>query len=289
MIAVLLQTLVLTLVSPILVVWALVFCIVSFFSRGNAVLNPKSIVITGASSGLGQGLAVGYSKPGVTLGLMGRSIERLEDVANLCKIKGAKVEILQVDTTQREGMREKLIDYNSKYPIDIVIANAGVSVGTCGEKDREDQYYAVFATNVIGVLNTVLPLFQHFKARKCGQIILMGSLGSQTGPLTDHHSYCASKAAIDQLAASWRSLFKPFGVGVSVISPGYVKTAMTARNTFNMPFAMDTDSATPVMINGISRDYAVIAYPTPLTCYTWLLNCIPVNLLTMVVSHPVKT
>jgi len=285
----LLQTLAITLVSPFLVIWTLVFYISTFFSTSNAVRNPKSIIITGASSGLGRGLAFGYSKPGVTVGITGRSKERLEEVAQLCREKGANVEILQVDVAQRDEMREKLLEYNRKYPIDIVIANAGVSVGTCGEKDRDEQYYAVFTTNIVGVLNTVLPLFQHFKSRKCGQIILMGSLGSQLGPLTDHYSYCASKAAVDQLAASWRSLFKPYKVGVTVISPGYVLTAMTARNTFHMPFAMDINTSTPIMISGISRDYAVIPFPVILGCYAWILNCIPVNLLSMVVSQPVKT
>ena len=137
---------------------------------------PKNILITGASSGIGSALAVEYAKDGVTLLLMGRDENRLRKIAVKCREKGAEAEISVVDVTDRCAMHDAIFDLDNKYPIDLAIANAGISGVSGGAEDPTEEIYNGFNVNVNGVLNTILPAAEKMKERKFGQIAIMSSL-----------------------------------------------------------------------------------------------------------------
>lgn len=238
--------------------------------------QPKSILITGASSGLGAGLALEYAGPGIVLHLGGRVADRLETVAAQCRARGAEVALRAVDVTDAGAMRDWVLAADDAVPLDLVVANAGISAGTSGRSggEPEAQVRAVFATNVDGMLNTVLPVLPRLQARGRGQIALVASLAGYRG-IPGAPAYCASKAAVKVFGEGLRGSLHATGVRVSVVCPGYVRTPMTAVNDFPMPFLMGPDRAARIIRRGLQRDRPRIAFPWPMVAAVTLLQMIP--------------
>jgi short-subunit dehydrogenase len=222
----------------------------------------RSIAITGASSGIGEALALRYARDGATLGLIGRNMERLEGVAVRCRGLGAKVWIGRIDVRAREELMSWLEEFDRAAPIDLLIANAGVIEGTRpgGTIEPPDAAYALIETNVLGVLNTVQPLIPKMTARGHGQIAIVGSIAGFI-PLPDAPSYCASKSAVLNYGRALRDVLAPHGVGVSVICPGYITTPMMLRESGTKPFVMAPDKAADLIWRGIDKNRALIVFP----------------------------
>ena len=238
--------------------------------------TPTSILITGASSGIGAALAAEYAGPGVTLHLGARSVDRLQAVAARARAAGAEVHTEAVDVTDTEAVRRWVLAADDRRPLDLIVANAGISAGTSGTAgaEPEAQIRAVFATNVDGVLNTVLPMLPRLTARGRGQIALVASLAGYRG-MPGAPSYCGSKAAINVFCEGLRGSLHRSGVRVSVVCPGYIRTPMTDVNAFPMPFLMDVDKAARVIRRGLERDKPRIAFPWPTAAAVWLLQALP--------------
>lgn len=235
---------------------------------------PRSIVITGASSGIGEELALAYAAPGVVLALSGRDPARLGAVVERCRSLGAEVDGAVLDAADRDAMAGWLAAVDRRAPVDLVIANAGISAGTGGGMESEEQARRIFQVNLDGVLNTVHPLLPAMQARRRGQIALMASLAGFRG-IPGAPAYCASKAAVRVYGESLRGDLAGQGVGVSVICPGFVKSRMTAVNRFPMPFLMETDRAARVIQRGLARNKARISFPWPMAAAVWLLAALP--------------
>ncbi len=237
-------------------------------------MEPVSILITGASSGLGAALAAAYAAPGVRLTLGGRDKARLDAVAGLCQAAGAEVEATALDVCEREAVADWITASDAGRPLDLVIANAGISGGTGGGREPPEQVRRIFEINVEGVLNTVLPAVPLMVQRGHGQIALMASLAGYRG-LPGAPAYCASKAAVKVFGEGLRGELAAKGVGVSVICPGYVNTPMTQRNRFPMPFLMDAPKAARLIKKRLARNDARIAFPWPMAMAVWLLQAMP--------------
>ena len=238
--------------------------------------DPNAILITGASSGLGAALADEYAAPGVRLFLSGRSAERLEAVAQRARAQGADCEIAVVDVCDAAAVKAWVEACDDAAPLDLVIANAGISAGTAGRDGAEpgEQVRAVFATNVDGVLNTILPAIERMEARGHGQLALVASLAGYRG-VPGAPSYCASKAAVKVLGEGLRGSLHGKGLKVSVICPGYVRTPMTDVNDFPMPLIMDAGRAARIIRKGLARNRGRISFPLPMTAAVWLLQALP--------------
>lgn len=151
-----------------------------------------------------------------------------------------------------------------------VIANAGVSEETVKlERDVVGATRALFATNVDGVFNTILPLIPAMKERRSGRIVIMSSLAS-TGPLPSGVAYSATKAAVRTYGEALRGLLYRDGVRVNVVCPGYVESDMTKANKFHMPGIMSMDAAVSIMTAAIKRDVPVIVFPSWLATGFWI-------------------
>ena len=157
--------------------------------------RPAAILITGASSGLGEALARAYAAPGITLFLSGRDRLRLHGVADACRAAGAEVHALVINVTQAVPMATWIKQCDALRPLDLVVANAGISAGTGGGGEGEEQTRAIFATNLDGVMNTVFPALAVMRPRRHGQIAIMASLAGYRG-LPGAPAYCASTAAV---------------------------------------------------------------------------------------------
>lgn len=240
-------------------------------------LSPKTILITGASSGLGEALALEYAAPGITLCLHGRDADRLEQVTGECRQRGAAVVNVTGDVTQTAALTSWIQDVDRLHPIDLVVANAGISGGTARGVEGIDQTRRIFAVNVDGVINTVMPLIVPMARRGRGQIAIMSSLAAFRG-MPGAPAYCASKAAVRLWGEGLRAELAPRGIGVSVICPGFVVSRMTAANDFHMPMLMPADCAARIIRRGLARNRGRIAFPWPMYAAARLLAALPAAL-----------
>ena len=234
--------------------------------------NPTSILITGASSGIGAALAVAYAAPGVTLFLSGRDQNRLSETAQVCSEKGAEIFAQTIDVTHRDAMAEWILKSDSQTPLDLVIANAGISGGS--DPQNTDTTRHIFETNVDGVLNALLPIIPQMIARKHGQLALMSSLAGFRG-LPSAPAYSASKAAVRSYGEALRGALHNDGIKVSVICPGFVESRITDANNFHMPFLMKALKAAETIKRGLAHDKSRIAFPFPMYAATWMMSILP--------------
>ncbi len=235
--------------------------------------HPKSILITGASSGIGRALALYYAGSGVFLALSGRNEERLNDAANACRAKGATVETALVSVTDQTKMKEWIEHADQKNALDLIIANAGISGGTGGVMEGEpiDQARAIFDVNLMGVINTIAPALPRFTKRGSGQIAIISSLAGYRG-FPGAPAYSASKGAVRFYGEALRGAVCKTGVKINVIMPGFVESRMTAANNFKMPFFMSAEKAARIIAKGLSVNKGRIAFPLPTQLSAWFLS-----------------
>jgi short-subunit dehydrogenase len=234
----------------------------------------KTIIITGASSGLGAALAINYSKTKNNLFLIARSEERLSEVSVICRKNGANVTNIIISVTDAAAMQESLDKIMSKHKVDIVIACAGVSAGTLNGPETTSQANKIFATNLNGVLNTIMPIIPHMISNKSGNIAIISSMAGMLG-LSSAPSYSASKGAVRLFSDALNGYLKAYNVNVSTVIPGYIETPMTKVNNFPMPFMIDADKAAKKIITGIEKGKGVIAFPMIMYIFIKILNLLP--------------
>jgi short-subunit dehydrogenase len=242
--------------------------------------DPRSIFITGASSGIGEALALAYAAPGVFLALTGRDAARLGAVAAAARAKGADAATFIVEVTDTAGLARCLAEADLRRPLDLVVANAGISGGGGRLPESRDQARRILAVNVDGVVDTVLLAVERFLARPApagrprGQVAIMASLAGFRGMPTAP-AYCASKAAVRVWGEALRAELHPHAIEVSVVCPGFVKSPMTAGNKFPMPFLISAGRAAEIVRRGLARNKARIAFPWRLYAIVRLAAALP--------------
>ena len=239
--------------------------------------NPKTILITGGSSGIGQALAEHYAQNGVFLALSGRNGERLAEIADICRNKGAEVTTRQIDVTDKDAMYEWITELYKSRPLDLIIANAGISGGTGGVMNGEplSQARAIFDTNITGVLNTIDPALQMMHdTGNTGQIAIVSSLAGYRGWPTAP-AYSASKGAVRFYGEALRGSLRNTGIEVNVICPGFVKSRMTDANDFHMPMIMSAQKAAQIIAKGLEKNKGRISFPFLPHCIAWFVGILP--------------
>ena len=246
--------------------------------------NPRSILITGASSGIGEDLSLAYAAPGRYLALHGRNADRLNAVAEKCRAKGADVTTALCDVTAREELSNWITETDQNHPLDLVIANAGISRHPKTVAELDDTTNQVFDTNINGVVNTVHPALIPMVKRGRGQIAIVSSIA---GLIAMPHApaYCASKFAVRIYGEALRMRYGKDGVGISVICPGFVKSPLTDENKFPMPFLMEGDKAARIIIKGLARNRGRIAFPLLMLALVRLVGCMPYPLVHWVMKQ----
>jgi short-subunit dehydrogenase len=236
--------------------------------------NPRSILITGATSGIGAALAREYAARGVRLALSGRDTERLEAIAAEARAAGATVDMAVLDVTDADSAAAWVAAVDDAAPLDLAIANAGISGGTFGGGESVAQAGAIFATNIGGVVNTLHPASERMAARGRGQVAVISSLAGFRG-LPGAPAYSASKAAARAWGDAMRGRLKPHGVTVSIVCPGFVRTPMTDVNRFRMPMLMEVDKAAALIRRRLARGQPMIAFPWPMYLAVRLAAALP--------------
>ena len=229
-----------------------------------------NVLITGASSGIGEALALACADRGDRLFLCGRDAARLDAVAAACRARGATADARILDVTDEAATRDWIRACDAAAPLDRVFSNAGVATGP----EVEPNVRRTFAVNVGGTVNVVLPAVEAMRARRCGHVIMTASIAGY-GPLAGCPSYSATKSCVKTWGLSLRGHLRAEGVRVSVICPGFVRSRMTDKNTCPMPFFMEADRAARIILRRVDRNVGLIAFPWPMRFATWWLSTLP--------------
>jgi short-subunit dehydrogenase len=246
-------------------------------SRPSAEMHAsRNIVITGATSGLGRALAVGYAAPGIRLGLVGRNAARLEQVARACADRGAAVVAGRLDVRDADDLSAWLVAFDDAGPVDLVIAAAGISAGPPPDSATEPDGLAIrqIGTNLLGCMNTVEPLLPRMLARKAGQIAVVSSVAGYRG-LPYSPGYSASKAGVRAYGEALRALLRPRGIQVSVVVPGFFDSPMTDRFHGDKPFMVSLERASAIVRRGLDRGQPRIVFPRLLALGLQAADLIP--------------
>ncbi len=235
--------------------------------------STKSILITGASSGIGEALALRYAGFGPSLALCGRDSQRLDGVAEQCRVLGARVTTAVIDVRDAVATAAWIEKTDRQDPLDLVIANAGISGG--GATKVAESAKAIFDVNLGGVMNTVHPALACMTERGRGQIAILSSLAGFVG-MPGAPAYGASKAAVRSYGEALRGRCSADGIDVSVVCPGFVVSRITDKNRFRMPFLMSAAQAAAIIDTGLRRNKARIAFPWPMYWAVRVVQALPV-------------
>lgn len=236
-----------------------------------------SILITGASAGLGAALALECAAPGVTLHLSARDAARLAGTAEACRARGAMVHPVGLDVRDAAGMEAWI---GGVGRLDLVIANAGISGGTGDAMESAEMARDIFETNVTGVLNTALPAITAMAAQVPradglrGRIAIIASLAAfVAGPTAP--AYCAGKSAVQRWAEARDATERRRGIRLHAICPGFIRTAITDRNAFPMPGLMAPEEAARRTLAGIRAGRVRVVFPWPLYAMSRITGALP--------------
>jgi short-subunit dehydrogenase len=221
-------------------------------------------MITGASSGLGRGLALALAREGWRVGLLARRREHLDGLAREIEGLGGRAASLPVDVTQREALHAALrAGEEALGPPRLLVANAGIS-GTLGPRVVDGQRMdRVLDVNLRGMIYAIEAVLPGMLERGEGQLVGVSSLAGVRG-LPAASVYSASKAAMDTFLEGLRVDLRGSGVTVTVIRPGFVKTPLTENVSHAMPFLMELDDAVEAMMKAIRKKRRLAAFPLPL-------------------------
>ena len=236
------------------------------------------VFITGASSGIGEALAVYYAGLGATLGLAARRSEFLDD---LNQRLGGQHACYALDVCDTPALHVAAVDFISRFGVpDIIIANAGVSAGTLTEFAEDLAVFRrVMDTNVFGMAATFAPFIPALKAAvgetgKFGRLVGIASVAGIRG-LPGAEAYSASKAAAIAYLESLRLEMRPYGIKVVTIAPGYIETPMTAVNPYKMPFLLPAAKAAERFARAIERGASYTVIPWQMGVVAKLLRALP--------------
>lgn len=231
--------------------------------------------MVGASSGIGEGLALELARRGAIVALSSRRGELLTALVERIRGVGGRAEAFPLDVLNLEQVKVARARIEETLgPLDIVISNAGNHIPTRPLKFDAAEYRSIMDLNYGGMMHVLEATLPGLIERKRGRFIGVASLTGYRG-LPSAEAYGASKAAMINFLEALRFQMAEVGVGVTVINPGFVKTPLTDKNKFAMPFLIDTSKAARIICDGIERERKEIAFPFPFSLFLKLGRIVP--------------
>jgi len=250
--------------------------------RLNGYFTDKVVMITGASSGIGRGLALEIASRGGHLGLLARREDLLNEIVAEATKRGVKASAAAADVRDAKAVRAAADRFRRELgPIDILIANAGI--GTADHTARLTPEHAanVIGINVLGAVNSVAAVLPEMIERNQGRLVAISSLAAYRG-LPKSAAYCASKAAMTAYFESLRIDLRDTGLGVTIIHPGFIKTDLTAGRAAKMPYLMELEDGVKKIVSAIEKEKKIYTFPwqlativragmlMPVAMYDWI-------------------
>jgi len=221
----------------------------------------KIVMITGASSGIGRGVALEVAARGAHLALLARREDLLNEIVSEARARNIKAVAASADVRDVKAVREAADRFRKELgPIDILIANAGIGTADHAVRLTPEHAANVIGINVLGAINSVAAVLPEMVERKQGRLVAISSLAAYRG-LAKSAAYCASKAALSSYFESLRIDLRHTGVGVTIIHPGFIKTALTAGREAKMPYLMELKDGVKKIVSAIEREKKTYAFP----------------------------
>tara|TARA_B100000941_G_C28428876_1_gene513077 strand:+ start:195 stop:953 length:759 start_codon:yes stop_codon:yes gene_type:complete len=235
-------------------------------------MSNKVIWITGASTGIGKALAIKFSKNGWKVAISARRLELLEEISK----KNENIFSFPLDVTNKNECSKIFSEIKNKFgQIDLCIFSTGTWDPKKEKEIDVEQIENVMKVNFFGTVNSIKSVEKYFKELGKGHISIVSSIAGYRG-LPNSTGYGPSKSALNNLTESLYFDFKRYGVRVSLISPGFIKTPMTDKNDFKMPFLKTTEYAAEKIYNGLVNTNAFeIHFPKQLTIVLKILKILP--------------
>jgi short-subunit dehydrogenase len=231
------------------------------------------VFLTGASSGIGEALAKHYAARGATLGLAARRIDRLRELQGSLS---TPVEVYECDVRDVSQVKAAAANFIARHGTpDVVIANAGVSFGTLTEYEEDvEAFREILEVNVMGMVNAFHPFVAAMREQKSGTLAGIASVAGFRG-LPGAAGYSASKAAAIRYLEALRLELRGTGVSVTTVCPGFIRTPMTAKNPYPMPFIIDVDDAARRIARVIDARKSFAVVPWPMAIVGRILTLLP--------------
>lgn len=243
----------------------------------------KTIFLTGASSGIGEALALAMTSKGATVGLVARREDLLNEVKAKCEKTGGFARVFACDVTDAKELKRAADEFRNEFShIDLMIANAGISGNNQPTRDYEPPAVKkVIDINLLGAVNAVYAVLPAMIERRSGHLVAISSLAGIRG-LRKSAAYCASKAGMTAFFESVRLDVAEHGIDVTIIQPGFIKTPLTSGRNHKMPYLLELDDAIPHFIRAIERRKKFAAFPWQLASIVrlgkimpaWMYDCI---------------
>ena len=230
--------------------------------------KDKVILLTGASSGIGEGLASAMAANGAIVGLIARREELLRPLAEKIEAAGGISRHFAADVTDADAVFNAAESMRAEFGrIDIMIANAGIGGNNPETRALQpDAVARVINTNLLGAANSVAAVLPHMIEQGSGQLVAVSSLAGIRG-LPKSAAYSASKAGMTAFFESVRLDVSHRGIDVTIIQPGFIKTPLTAGRAAKLPYLLEMDQAVPLFLNAIERRKKFAAFPWQLATF----------------------
>jgi short-subunit dehydrogenase len=244
------------------------------------------VFITGASSGLGEGLALHYARAGAVVGLCARRADVLAEVARKVAAEGGRAIVQVADVSDTAAMAAAATAFAAENGgVDLVIANAGIGIPSQTLQGKSEPIAALMRINVLGVTNTVVPFVPIMVQQGAGVLAAMGSVAGQRG-LPGRAAYSASKAAVATFMDALRQDLRGTGVHAMTLCPGFVKTPLTDKLPGKLPFIIPCDQAVALIAGAIDRRERRFLFPWQARAIGGLLRLMPESWLHRVSPPP---
>ena len=243
----------------------------------------KSVLITGASSGIGRKLAKRMAKDGYQVTLVARRLERLQALSTEIEQQGGKTLVLACDVTDKESMHSSIrqcIEHFGK--LDILILNAGGTI-PLGKHYNSENIIKNFNLNVFSGLYAIEAALPIFKDQGSGHIVALSSMASYL-PVSQWGVYSAAKQSLSYLCDALRREVAEYNIKITVISPGYIKSPLTARNVHKMPFLMPLEKGVETIYSAIKKQKRNVSFPIVMMIVLKIAQWLPGNFLDAILA-----
>lgn len=241
--------------------------------------------ITGAGKGIGRALALRLAEEGILVAASARTLPDLESLVKESDTRPGQIVAFPLDVTDETAVVTCANQIETSLgKIDLLICNAGAHVPLTVSGFNSETFRYLFDVNVMGTVYGLAALLPRFIKRRKGRIAVMSSVAAYRG-LPSAAAYGATKAALINMCEALKPEADKFNIGLSVICPGFVKTPLTDRNSFRMPFLMDADRAADKIFRGLQGGQFEISFPRRLTIWFKLSRCLPYRLFFLVTSR----
>lgn len=234
--------------------------------------------VTGASGGIGHAVCLALARQGYTVAASARSEDKLAELTAE-QVSPGRIVAFPADVTDEDGMRRTVERIEAELgPIALAVLNAGTSLPSQGDRIQPALFERIYDVNVFGVVRSLAPVIDSMKARRKGQVAIVGSLTAYFG-LPTTAAYGATKSALNTMAESLRFDFEKMNIRIQIINPGFVDTPLTRKNKFPMPALIQTDSAARRIVDGIRSGGFEVTFPRRLAIPMKIIRLLPNALL----------